>query len=203
MMLERLTTQYTGNKRAINPISAGRLPHFVFLIFSSNKEKRCFWVSLVNIHHDMKQCKENSTRLECACTQTEFVLTEHVGLVKEFQTTAVFNVLLDTNNICMVGLGRLKAILKGILQEFVLHTFVVHLEDKRISVGHAHAALHDLLVNWIPKAFQFFIGHLYSTWRGIVVIYRKAQLAIRHADCGYTAIENSPLAGLYFCLRST
>lgn len=150
----------------------------------------------------MQKCVEYSARLKRSCTQAKLIITMHVCLIKEFQAISMLYIFFYSYNVGMVRFGRLKAILKGILQKIALHALVVHLKDKRITIGHAHAASHDLLVNRIPKTLQFLVGYLYGARRCIIIVYRKAKLTIWHANSGHTTIKHSPFAGLYLGLCS-
>lgn len=59
-------------------------------------------------------------------------------------------------------------------------SFIVHLEDKRISISHCHSLLYQDLIDWNPNSLALFWGNLHRTWSCIIVIYWMAKFAIRH-----------------------
>jgi len=58
--------------------------------------------------------------------------------------------------------------------------FIVHLEDKRISISHCHSLLYQNLIDWNPNSLALFWSNLHRTWSCIIVIHRMAKFAIRH-----------------------
>ena len=135
-MFKGIPTDNRCYKTHINSETSCCKTWLVFLVIGSNKEKRCFWVSLQHIQHDVEQCIENGTRLKGSCAQAELIVAQHICFVKELQAVGMFNISFYTDDISMMGLLRLKAILQRVFQHVVSIASVVHLKDKRIAVGH-------------------------------------------------------------------